>query len=269
MPGEPMTNRTAHPVIEVSTGAVSLSGRPILRGIDLTVETGEVVAVLGANGSGKSTLVKTIVGLLPVSSGQVRLFGSPLADFTEWRRLGYVPQRSTIAQGVPATVSEVVSAGRLARRRPFRLPRGDDRRAVREALDAVGLGDRLNHQVATLSGGQQQRVLMARTLAGDPELLVLDEPNAGVDLISQQTIADTLAQRARAGSTIVVVLHELGPFESLIQRTVVLREGRIVHDGAPTSLTHGERETGHGDHCEPSEPVVHVPPMSGLLEEER
>jgi zinc transport system ATP-binding protein len=269
MHGEPMTTHSTKPVIEVSGGAVSLSGRPILRGIDLTVESGEVVALLGANGSGKSTLVKTIVGLLPMSSGRVRLFGSPLAEFTEWGRLGYVPQRSPIAQGVPATVGEVVSAGRLARRRAFRFPRGEDRRAVRDALDAVGLADRLNHQVATLSGGQQQRVLMARTLAGEPELLLLDEPNAGVDLLSQQTIADTLAQRARAGSTIVVVLHELGPFESLIQRTVVLREGRIVHDGAPGPLAHGERDTGHGEHCEPGEPVLHVPPMSGLVGEER
>lgn len=261
------------PVIDMTHGAVALSGRPILRDVDLTVEAGEVVALLGANGSGKSTLVKAIVGLLPMSSGHVRLFGSPLEEFTAWRRVGYVPQRSTIAQGVPATVREVVSAGRLARRGPFRLPRSDDRRAVRDALEAVGLGDRPNHQVSTLSGGQQQRVLMARTLAGEPELLVLDEPNAGVDLISQQAIADTLAARARAGSTIVVVLHELGPFESLIQRTVVLREGRVTHDGVPTSLEHDGHDTGHftghGDHCEPADPVVHVPPMSGLLGEER
>jgi zinc transport system ATP-binding protein len=269
MHGDAMTPASRGPVIEVVDGAVSLSGRPILRGIDLTVEAGEVVALLGANGSGKSTLVKAIVGLLAMSSGQVRLFGTPLDEFGEWERLGYVPQRSTIAQGVPATVREVVSAGRLARRRPFRLPRGDDRRAVREALDAVGLGERAQHQVATLSGGQQQRVLMARTLAGEPELLVLDEPNAGVDLISQQAIADTLAQRARAGSTIVVVLHELGPFESLIQRTVMLREGRIVHDGAPTAAAHGPGDAGHAEHCEPDEPVLHVPPMSGLVGEER
>jgi zinc transport system ATP-binding protein len=252
------------PVIEVSGGAVALSGRPILRDIDLVVRPGEVVALLGANGSGKSTLVKAVVGLLPVSSGQVRLFGTPLEEFSDWRRLGYVPQRSTIGQGVPATVREVVSAGRLARRGALRWPRGEDRRAVRDALEAVGLADRTNHQVATLSGGQQQRVLMARTLAGEPDLLVLDEPNAGVDLISQQAIADTLAERARAGSTIVVVLHELGPFESLIQRTVVLREGRISHDGVPASLEHA----GHGDHCEPADPVVRVPPMSGVLGEE-
>jgi zinc transport system ATP-binding protein len=253
------------PVIEVARGAVAVAGRPILREIDLTVEAGEVVALLGANGSGKSTLVKAVVGLLPMSLGHARLFGTDLEEFADWSRLGYVPQRSTITQGVPATVREVVSAGRLARRRAFRLPRAEDRRAVREALETVGLANRAGHQVATLSGGQQQRVLMARTLAGAPDLLVLDEPNAGVDLISQQAIADTLAERARAGSTIVVVLHELGPFEPLIQRTVVLREGRIAYDGAPTSL----EAYGHGVHCEPTAHPLRVPPMSGLLDEDR
>src|SRR5215217_3924101 len=127
------------PVIEVARGAVELAGRPILRDIDLSVEAGEVVALLGANGSGKSTLVKAAVGLLPLSAGHARLFGRPLPEFGDWQRLGYVPQRSTITQGVPATVREVVAAGRLARRKPFQRPRADDRRAVREALEAVGL----------------------------------------------------------------------------------------------------------------------------------
>jgi zinc transport system ATP-binding protein len=258
-----MSSRT-RPVIEVVRGAVELGGRPILRDIDLQVESGEVIALLGANGSGKSTLVKAVVGLLPLSAGEARLFGRPVPGFTDWKRVGYVPQRSTITQGVPATVREVVAAGRLARRRPFRLPRAEDRRAVRDALETVGLADRAGHQVATLSGGQQQRVLMARTLAGQPDLLVLDEPNAGVDVISQRAIADTLADGARAGATIVVVLHELGPFEPLIQRTVLLREGRIAYDGAPTTL----EGAGHGEHCEPVEPVVRVPRMTGLLGEE-
>ncbi len=257
------------PVIEVVRGAVSLGGRPIVRDVDLTVEAGDVLAILGANGSGKSTLVKAIVGLVPLSSGQVRLFGTPLGAFSGWSRLGYVPQRSTMTHGVPATVREVVAAGRLARRRPLRPSGAADRSAVHAALETVGLADRASQTVSTLSGGQQQRVLMARTLAGEPELLVLDEPNAGVDLISQQAIADALSTLAASGSTIVVVLHELGPFEPLIRRTVLLREGRIAYDGPPTTLeTAGHGDPGHGEHCDPAEPVLHVRPLSGLLDED-
>jgi zinc transport system ATP-binding protein len=247
--------------IEVRSGAVALGGRPILRDIDLRVHQGEVVALLGANGSGKSTLVKTVVGLLPLSAGSVRLFDEPLKSFRSWKRLGYVPQRSPMSQGIPSTVREVVNAGRLAHRRPFAPARSADRAAVDEALEAVGLADHATHPVSTLSGGQQQRVLMARTLAGRPELVVLDEPIAGVDLVSQQAMATALAARARAGATIVVVLHELGPFEPLIGRTVVLREGRIVHDGAPAALA----DLGHDAHCAPAEPAASVPPLFGPL----
>ena len=175
-----------------------------MRDIDLTVNAGEVVALLGPNGSGKSTLVKAMVGLYPLSAGAVRLFDEPVDQFRQWHRLGYVPQRSTIAQGVPSTVAEVVAAGRLSRRRPFVPSRRSDRAAVERALEAVDLADQAQHPVSTLSGGQQQRVLIARTLAGEPELLVLDEPNAGVDLVSQQAIAGTLAsmaERARPSSS--------------------------------------------------------------------
>lgn len=254
---------TPHPAIEVRSGAVALSGRPILRDIDLAINQGEVVALLGANGSGKSTLVRAIVGLLPLSAGAVSIFGTPLADFDQWARIGYVPQRSTMTQGVPSTVREVVAAGRLAQRRAFLPERTADRQAITEALAEVGLADRAQQPVSTLSGGQQQRVLMARTLAGRPELLLLDEPLAGVDLVSQEAMATALSARASRGATIVIVLHELGPFAPLINRTVVLREGRIIHDGAPTTLGHQ-----HGDldaHCAPvAEPSI-LPPLVGPL----
>lgn len=243
------------PVIELTGGRVEIAGRPILRDVDLVVQPGEVVALLGANGSGKSTLVKAIAGLLPLSAGGVRLFGVPLDSFREWRRLGYVPQRSPMTQGVPSTVREVVAAGRLSRRRPFVPELAADRAAVQRSLEAVGLSERASHPVATLSGGQQQRVLVARTLAGEPDLLVLDEPLAGVDLVSQDALAATLTARARMGTTIVVVLHELGPLAPLISRAIVLREGRIAYDGAPS----GVHENGH-THCEqPGPPPSPVP----------
>jgi zinc transport system ATP-binding protein len=233
------------PVVEIRGVAVSLGGRPIVRDVDLDVGAGEVVALLGANGSGKSTLVKAMVGLNPLSAGTISLFGEPLHHFTAWHRLGYVPQRSSIAQGVPSTVAEVVGAGRLSRRRAFVPPRRGDREAVSRALEAVGLADRARHQVSTLSGGQQQRVLVARTLAGEPDLLVLDEPNAGVDLANQSAIAGTLSVLASQGATIVVVLHELGPFADLIQRSVVLDEGRVAYDGPPSGLEHDVPHAAH------------------------
>jgi zinc transport system ATP-binding protein len=252
-------------VIDVAGAAVSLGGRPIVREVDLSVHGGEVVALLGANGSGKSTLVKAIVGLHSLSAGSVALFGTPLPAYRDWQRLGYVPQRSTIAQGVPSSVTEVVSSGRLSRRRPF-VPAGRaDRRAVAAAIEAVDLTDRAQHEVATLSGGQQQRVLIARTLAGDPDLLVLDEPNAGVDLVSQESIARTLAARAAAGATILVVLHELGPFAGLIDRTLVMREGRVVYDGPPIDPLHPQ-EHDHGHHHNPTTAPVRRPPVQAPLD---
>ena len=241
-------------VVAIEGASVSLGGRPIVRGIDLTVHAGEVVALLGPNGSGKSTLVKAMVGLYPLSGGSVRLFDEPVGRFGQWHRLGYVPQRSPIAQGVPSTVAEVVAAGRLSRRRPFVPTLRSDRAAVDRALEAVDLADHARHPVATLSGGQQQRVLIARTLAGEPELMVLDEPNAGVDLVSQQAISGTLASMAEMGATIVVVLHELGHLADVIQRSVVLREGRVAYDGPPhqSPIEHEQ----HDDHHRPSTPPL-------------
>ena len=225
------------------------------------------MALLGANGSGKSTLVKAMVGLHPLSTGEIRLFGDPLSGFRQWPRLGYVPQRSPIAQGVPSNVAEVVAAGRLSRRTPFVPSRRSDRAAVNRALVAVGLEDRARHTVSTLSGGQEQRVLIARTLAGEPELLVLDEPNAGVDLASQQAIAETLASLAGAGATIIVVLHELGHLSDVIQRSVVLREGRVVYDGPPQPSPTGHappRE--HDHHHRPSAPPLLRPSVQAPLD---
>jgi zinc transport system ATP-binding protein len=228
-----MTTRTNQPVVRVSDGTVELGGRPILRGIDLAVRAGEVVAVLGANGSGKSTLVRTMLGLVATRRGQVQLFGTPLADFREWRRVGFVPQRVSAAAGVPASVREVVASGRLSRRRPFMPQRRADREAVDAAIAAVGLVKQTREAVSTLSGGQQQRVLIARALAGVPDLLVLDEPTAGVDIPSQQAFADALRTIVDRGATIVLVAHELGPLGTLVDRAVVMRDGRVAYDGPP------------------------------------
>jgi len=235
-------------VAEIRDGNVSLGGRPVLRGIDLTVRKGEVVALLGANGSGKSTLVRTLMGLVPVSRGGVSLFGTPLDRFRDWRRIGFVPQRVSATSGVPASVWEVVSSGRLSRRPALRPLRKADRTAIREAIAAVGLTERAQDGCSTLSGGQQQRALIARALAGEPDLFVLDEPTAGVDLQSQQAFADALARLIEKGVTIVLVAHELGPMAELVDRTVVMRDGRIAYDGPPLASAQELDLHGFVDH---------------------
>jgi zinc transport system ATP-binding protein len=221
------------PAVEVRDLSVDLGGRLVLRGVDLSVRPGEVIAVLGTNGSGKSTLIRTIVGLLPVARGEVRLFGTQIQRFRQWRRIGYVPQRITAAGGVPATVHEVVTSGRLARRKLFRPLTAADRTAITTSLDVVGLADRRRDAVSELSGGQQQRVLIARALAGEPDLLILDEPTAGVDLASQGVFSEAVHTLVGRGTTVILVSHDLGPMEALVDRCVVLRNGRIAYDGPP------------------------------------
>jgi zinc transport system ATP-binding protein len=228
---------------------VAYDGRPVLRAVSLRIAAGEVVAILGANGSGKSTLIKAILGLLPLRAGEVRLFGSPLRGFREWRRIGYVPQRLGAGSGVPATVREVVAAGRLARRGFLRPAGAADRAAVAAALTDVDLLDRAADPVGTLSGGQQQRVLIARALAGEPELLVLDEPTAGVDAASQAAFATALGRFVGRGGTVVLVAHELGPLAPLVSRAVVVHHGEIVHDGPVPEPA--------GHHAEPDHEHVH------------
>src|SRR4051794_35055897 len=150
--------------------SVALAGRPVVRGADLTVRAGEFVALLGSNGSGKSTLMRAAVGLIPIQSGSIELFGTPVQDFRERRRIGYVPQKSSAVAGVPSTIREVVMSGRLARRRFVGFPTRADRQAVDDAIELVGLSGRARDSAALLSGGQQQRVMIARGLAGGCEL---------------------------------------------------------------------------------------------------
>ncbi|GII98141.1 zinc transport system ATP-binding protein [Sediminihabitans luteus] len=242
----------ATPVIDARDVRVTLGASTILRGVDLTVATGEVVALLGANGSGKSTLVRSLVGILPLAGGSVRLLGSPLGNGVPWQRVGYVPQRVSAQSGVPSTAREVVASGLLHGRR-LRLPR-DWREQADAALDMVGLRDRATDATSELSGGQQQRVLIARALARRPDLMILDEPVAGVDQPSQEAFAATMRRLVEEGLTVLVVLHELGALAPLVTRAVVLRHGKVVHDGAPpaASAAHGHAEH---EHLHPHDPA--------------
>nr|WP_246012637.1 metal ABC transporter ATP-binding protein [Myceligenerans xiligouense] len=245
----------SEPVIEVAGLHVHAGASHILRGIDLTVRAGETVALLGANGSGKSTLVKALVGTAAPSHGTVRLLGATLGtDRVPWERVGYVPQRVGARTGVPSTAAEVVASGLLSGRRWW-LPRGW-RARVREALDQVGLADRAESAMHLLSGGQQQRVLIARALVREPDLLVLDEPVAGVDRPSQEAFAASVRRLVGRGVTVLVVLHELGELAELVNRAVVLRHGRVVHDGAPPR-PRGDHDAVSHRHVHPHDDEAH------------
>jgi zinc transport system ATP-binding protein len=220
---------------------------PIVQGVDLTVRHGEAVAVLGSNGSGKTTLARGLLGLAAVLGGEVDVLGAPVGRLPERGRIGYVPQRHTVSGAVPATVREVVAVGRLARQGLLRRLGAADRAAVGDAVAAVGLADRMEEPVASLSGGQQRRVLVARALAAQPELLIMDEPTAGVDAASQDALAEVLARVSAAGTTLLVVTHELGPLAGTLARAVVVDHGRISYDG---SLDGAEATPGH-DHHDP------------------
>ena len=240
------------PALQAHDVSVELGGLPVLRGVDVTVRAGEAVALLGGNGSGKSTLVRAVLGLAPLSRGSVELFGTPLRRFRTWADVGYVPQRST-AGFAGAKVREVVASGRLAHRRPFLPARAADRAAVARALAAVDLADRAGDDLAVLSGGQQQRVLIARALATEPRLLVLDEPTAGVDLAHQAVLTAVLADLVTAGTAVLVVLHDIGSLGGLVHRGVVLREGRVSMDGPLATLPHPQHAGGEHHEPEPAD----------------
>jgi zinc transport system ATP-binding protein len=260
---------TETPVVAVRDAAVAIAGRPVLRGITAEVHRGEFVALMGANGSGKSTLGRARPGLWPLASGSARLFGEDLDHFHQWHRVGFVPQRASAASGVPASVWEVVAAGRLTRRRWLRPLLGADRAAVRSALEVVGLADRARDGVTSLSGGQQQRVLIARALAGEPELLFLDEPTAGVDLPNQQALAGALRTLKDRGATVVLVAHELGPLAPLVDRALVMRDGRLAYDGAPLAddaVHHPLFLESHSHHHHDGPRPDHAPQVAGPLD---
>ncbi len=219
---------------------VSLGGVPIVRGVDLDVAQGEAVAIVGNNGSGKTTLMRALLGLVP-HRGLIELYGTPLESFRDRSRIGYVPQRSGILVQ-QATVREVVTSGTLGRRRPFSLLTSADKAAIAGALAKVGLTAQAGVPFVRLSGGQQQRVLIARALASGATLMVWDEPLAGVDKTTQRLLAGVVGTLVGEGMTVVMVLHELGPLADVLDRTVLLQDGRIVPHLPDASPHHGGHE---------------------------
>jgi zinc transport system ATP-binding protein len=225
--------------LAVELAGVSFGYRPsqhVLEKVDLCVGEGEFVAVAGPNGGGKTTLVRIVLGLERPAEGRALLFGEPAHRFSHHKTLGYLPQRSELGGDAPATVREVVAAGRLAAGGLIGPMRRRDRELVAEAIERVALSDRADTPLRVLSGGQQQRAFIAKALAGEPSLLVLDEPTTGVDAESQESLAALLDRlHSELGVTILYVSHEFGAVERFVQRLVLVRRS-IVFDGPPHEL---------------------------------
>ncbi len=211
-------------------------GPPVLRDVNIRVGQGEFVAIAGPNGGGKTTLLRILLGLEQPQEGTAYLFGEPATRLRRRFRVSYLAQRSEVGIQSPVTVEEVVSAGRVPRRGLFGRLGASDRALVRSAIERVGLGERASAPVATLSGGQQQRAFIAKALAGEPDLLVLDEPTAGVDVDAQESLATLLAElHDELDTSILFVSHEFGAVERYVERLVLVRGG-IVFDGPPSAL---------------------------------
>ncbi len=237
---------------EMRGGRVVAGGQAILHGVDFELRNRELVALLGHNGSGKTTLVRALLGLIPLSGGTTKVFGVDPRRFRDWARIGYVPQRFTAQTGVPATVWEVVLSGRTARTGRFRPFRRADRAAAQRAAELALVSHLAGRSVETLSGGEQRRVLIARALAGEPDVLVLDEPLSGVDAASQEALAGTLESLLGEGHSILLVEHALGPLLRLIDRVVILEDGRVVFEGSPH---HPEALAAQAHHHHEDEPA--------------
>jgi len=207
----------------------------VLSDVDLRVEEGEFVAIAGPNGGGKTTLLRLALGLERPERGRVLLFGEPARTFHDRARIGYLAQRTRIGVHAPVTVRELVEAGRTPLR-PLGRVRAEDREAVAEAIERVGLTQLARRPLTRLSGGQQQRAFIAKALAARPKLLVLDEPTTGVDVEAQEALAALLDRlHNELGVTILYVSHEFGAVEHFVQRLILVRE-RIVFDGPPSAL---------------------------------
>jgi zinc transport system ATP-binding protein len=211
-------------------------GPPVLADVDLAVRPGEFVAIAGPNGGGKTTLLRVLLGLEQPTTGNALLFGEAAARCSRRRAIAYLAQRAHAGGEAPVTVREVVAAGRLAGGVLLGPLRRRDRAIVDDAIARVGLSASATSPLRTLSGGMQQRAFIAKALAAEPELLVLDEPTTGVDAASQESLAELLAElHGELGATILYVSHEFGAVERFVQRVVLVRGG-IVFDGAPHEL---------------------------------
>lgn len=232
-----MIKHVDNPILEAHNLTVSYHAQPVLWNLDFTLPKGELIGIIGPNGSGKTTLLKSIMGLVPLSSGFVKLFDQSLESVRN--RISYVPQRESVDWDFPASVNDVVLMGRYSKKNILKRLTSEDRQIAAESLEMVGMQDFGNRQISQLSGGQQQRVFIARALARQADLFLLDEPFTGVDAASEEAILKLLAQMKQDGKSIVVVHHDLHTAQEYFD-WIVLLNTRLVASGPKQEIFNQE-----------------------------
>jgi ABC-type Mn2+/Zn2+ transport system ATPase subunit len=222
----------AHADVWLSDVSAGYGERVALEHVTIAVEPGSLLAVVGPNGAGKSTLLKLMAGLARPWSGRIQVLGGPAGR--EARRVAYVPQAELVDWAFPVTVEDVVMMGRFPRLGRVRRPGVDDRRAVRNALEQVQMDGHRSTQIGALSGGQRRRVFLARALAAEPDLFLLDEPVTGIDTTTQELLMDLLEAQAARGKTVVATTHDLACAAGRFQQ--VLAVNRTVIAYGPSNL---------------------------------
>ena len=230
-----MIHQIDNPVVELHDITVSYNRKPVLWDIDLTLPSGAIVGIIGPNGAGKSTLIKSMMGLVEISSGYVKMFDQDLDEVRS--KVSYVPQKESVDWDFPASVMDVVLMGRYGKLGLFHRPRKADKEVALECLRQVDMLDYTKRQISQLSGGQQQRVFLARALAQEADLYFMDEPFAGVDAATEKAIIQLMKTMSRQGKTVVVVHHDLQSAREYFDWAVLLNLRLIASGPADEVLT--------------------------------
>lgn len=218
------------PIFDVKNLNFIVRGQKILSDISFEIFEGEYIAIIGPNGGGKTTLIRMLLGLEQPTSGEIKIFGKKLKDFNEWYKIGYVPQRAThVDENFPATVEDIVKMGRIAKRGIFAGISNEDKAMVEDAMVKMDILNLKDKMIGTLSGGQRQRVMIARALASAPKILILDEPNTGVDMVSQQRFYTLLAKLNKEENiTILFITHDIGVIADDIGRLFTINQKATI-----------------------------------------
>jgi len=227
------------PIFDVKNLNFTVNGQKILSDISLEIFHSQYIAIIGPNGGGKTTLIRMLLGLDKPSSGSVKIFGKKIKDFKDWNKIGFVPQRAAqVDQNFPATALDIVRMGRVSKRKLFSRESEEDIQAVDDAMAKMDILDLKDKMVGTLSGGQRQRVMIARALASKPEILILDEPNTGVDVVSQNRFYTLLSKLNKEDKiTIVFITHDIGVIADDIGRLFTINQKATICNNPKEALS--------------------------------